>query len=328
MKKRRFFTLFLAILLLFTIALVFIITFYPHQTASDSNPSLKTEAAASDSPLSPQTSESSSDSSSNSSSDSEPYNAVTDTDTNKEGSAYSKSTDNGNNSSASQESKPEDSDMATDLEINSDTNDTATIHPERYTYMNGFYHEPITDAIKDRINGLSYKDDCTVAYDDLRYLSVMYYDFNNEVQTGEIICNKLIAEDLLEIFYELYVNQYQIDKIRLVDEYNADDDLSCADNNTSCFNFRSISGSSTLSNHALGLAIDINPFYNPYVTYPDGNERISPEGSEPYADRSADFPHKIDENDLCYKLFTEHGFSWGGNWKSLKDYQHFEYKLK
>ena len=198
---------------------------------------------------------------------------------------------------------------------------------ERILYQDGFFYQPITDDVKERIYGLSYKTDCTIPYEDLRYISVLYYNFENQIQTGEIICNKAIAKDLVEIFYELYCNQYQIDKIRLVDEYNADDDLSCADNNTSCFNFRTVDGSNTLSKHAQGVAIDINPFQNPYVTYPNGKERISPAGSEPYADRSSGLSHMITEDDLCYKLFIEHGFTWGGHWKTLKDYQHFQKAL-
>lgn len=198
---------------------------------------------------------------------------------------------------------------------------------ERILYQDGFFYQPITDDVKERIYGLSYKTDCTIPYEDLRYVSVLYYDFENQIQTGEIICNKAIAKDLVEIFYELYCNQYQIDKIRLVDEYNADDDLSCADNNTSCFNYRTVDGSTTLSKHAQGVAIDINPFQNPYVTYPNGKERISPAGSEPYADRSSGLSHMITEDDLCYKLFIEHGFTWGGHWKTLKDYQHFQKAL-
>ncbi|MDD2972288.1 MAG: M15 family metallopeptidase [Lachnospiraceae bacterium] len=191
-------------------------------------------------------------------------------------------------------------------------------------YQPGFFYESITDEIKQRINGLSYKEDCTVPYEDLRYLNVLYVDFNGKSQTGELICNKAIAQDLVEIFYELYQAQYPIDKIKLIDEYNADDDLSCLEDNTSCFNYRVVSGSTSLSKHALGLAIDINPFYNPYVTYPNGKIRITPPGSEAYANREAAFPHKIHKNDLCYQLFTAHGFTWGGNWKSLKDYQHFQ----
>lgn len=198
------------------------------------------------------------------------------------------------------------------------------IHPERVTYQEGFYYEPITDKIKTRIYGLSYKTDCTVPYEDLRYVRVLYCNFEGESVSGEIICNKAIAQDLVEIFYELYQNDYPIEKIKLIDEYNADDDLSCAENNTSCFNYRVVGGTTKLSKHALGMAIDINPFYNPYVTYPNGVERISPPGSEPYADRDADLPYMIKKGDLCYNLFKEHGFTWGGEWKSLKDYQHFE----
>lgn len=200
--------------------------------------------------------------------------------------------------------------------------------PERLTVSDGFFYQPITEDVKERIYGLSYKENCTVPYEDLNYVGVLYVDFQGETQTGELICNKGIAKDLAEIFKELYENQYPIDKIRLVDEYDADDDLSCLDNNTSCFNFRVVSGTKSLSKHALGLAVDINPFYNPYVTYPNGVERISPPGSEPYGDRSADFPYKIDYDDLCYQLFTAHGFTWGGDWKSLKDYQHFQKELE
>lgn len=200
--------------------------------------------------------------------------------------------------------------------------------PNRVTVSEGFFYQPITEDVKERIYGLSYKENCTVPYEDLNYVGVLYVDFQGETQTGELICNRRIARDLAEIFKELYENRYPIDKIRLVDEYNADDDLSCLDNNTSCFNFRVVGGTNNLSKHALGLAVDINPFYNPYVTYPNGVERISPPGSEPYGDRSADFPYKIDYDDLCYQLFTAHGFTWGGDWKSLKDYQHFQKELE
>lgn len=217
----------------------------------------------------------------------------------------------------------------------------------RTVYQNGFYYESLTDEVKSRITGISYPvssaeasasdipvtnvlgDGVTpaVSYDDLRYLSVLYHDFNGETQTGELICHKGIAQDLVEIFYELYQNEYQIEKIRLIDEYQGDDTASMADNNTSCFNYRVVDGTDSLSKHALGCAIDINPFYNPYVVFNrgvSGETYISPAGSEVYADRSQDFPYKIDENDLCYKLFKEHGFVWGGNWNSCKDYQHFQ----
>ena len=219
------------------------------------------------------------------------------------------------------------------------------IHPDRITYKDGFYYEPLSEEMINHITGISYpvtenekdslaveacnivssKEDIQVSYDELCYVSILHYNFHGVERTGELICNQAIAQDLVEIFYELYRNEYQIEQIRLIDEYNGDDTLSMLDNNTSCFNYRVVDGTSSLSKHALGLAIDINPFFNPYVVYQsDGSTYISPSGSETYADRSKDFAYKIDQNDLCYQLFTEHGFIWGGNWNSCKDYQHFQ----
>lgn len=195
---------------------------------------------------------------------------------------------------------------------------------DRITYCDGFYQETLSATLIERITGSSYHENDDISLDQLRFLRVLYYDFNNDIKDGELICNEQIANDLLEIFSTLYDNAYQIDKMQLIDVYGADDDLSCADDNTACFNYRVVAGSTTLSKHALGMAIDINPFYNPYVTYPDGKERISPAGSEVYADRSNDNPHMIRKGDLCYQLFIDHGFTWGGEWKSLKDYQHFQ----
>ena len=220
-------------------------------------------------------------------------------------------------------------------DISASDTETPYISPDRVTYVTDagnlaeeFYYEPLSEDLKARITGISYpaedNGNLAISYDDLRYVHILHYNFDGMSTEGELICNEYIAEDLLDIFYELHRNEYQLERVRLIDEYGGDDTASMEDNNTSCFNYRVVDNTTSLSKHALGLALDINPFYNPYVTYPNGNIRISPKGSEPYADRSTDFPYKIDENDLCYKLFTEHGFTWGGNWNSLKDYQHFQ----
>lgn len=193
-----------------------------------------------------------------------------------------------------------------------------------------FYYAPLTEEQKEYITGCSYPvtdESLEISYEDLFYVHILHYNFEGEVSVGELICNSAIAGDLLEIFYELFLNEYQLEKVTLIENYGGDDELSMADNNTSCFNYRVVAGSKKLSQHAYGLAIDINPFYNPYVTYPDGDVKVAPAGSEIYTDRTKDFPYKIDENDLCYKLFKEHGFTWGGDWNSSKDYQHFQKSL-
>lgn len=223
------------------------------------------------------------------------------------------------------------SETETDMNRDTDTDFAAEgISDEDYTVpdaADSFYYTALTDEIKARITGKSYPDTdeaLQISYEDLAYVHVLHYDFQAQVQEGELICNQTIAQDLVDIFYELYESQYPIEKIRLIDEYDADDEASMADNNTSCFNYRTVPGRTTLSNHSYGCAIDINPLYNPYVRTSGGKELISPDNAVPYADRSADFPHKIDKNDLCYRIFIEHGFRWGGAWNSSKDYQHFE----
>lgn len=215
-------------------------------------------------------------------------------------------------------------DSGVEVSING-TVEAALIPEDRVTLSDGFYYESIPQQIINRITGVSYVENDNISLDDLRYCVLMYNDFNGESQKGELICNEVIADDILEIFYELYSSGYQIESIKLVDEFNGDDTASMLANNTSCFNYRVVENTDHLSKHAYGLAIDLNPFYNPYITYnKDGTVNISPEVSEAYADRSDSFPYKIDENDLAYKLFKDHGFKWGGDWNSVKDYQHFE----
>lgn len=190
-----------------------------------------------------------------------------------------------------------------------------------------FYIKPIPNDIFEKMQGKSYKENCTVPREELRYLHILHVGFDNNTHEGELIVNKRIAEGVLYIFKELYKAGYQIEKVRLIDEYNAQDELSMRDNNSSAFNFRYISYSTTLSKHAMGLAVDINALYNPYIKQVDGRLNIEPANAVQYVDRNRQFPHKIDHDDLCYKLFTKHGFEWGGDWEDSKDYQHFEIKL-
>lgn len=189
---------------------------------------------------------------------------------------------------------------------------------------NGFYITEITDELFDRINGKSFKEDCTLPREDLRYLHVLHKDIEGREHEGEMILNVHIAEDVLEIMKELYENDYPIEKVRLVDEYGADDELSMEDNNSSSFNFRFVPRTKKISKHGRGLAVDINPLYNPYITKSDTGLRVEPVNAGEYADRDKDFDYKIEKGDLCYDLFISHGFEWGGEWKNSKDYQHFE----
>ena len=196
---------------------------------------------------------------------------------------------------------------------------------ERFTYQENFYYENISNEVKKKITGKSYPSEfdehyTQISYEDLKYVKVKYYDFKEEEHNdGELIVNKDIALDVLKIFYELYQNKYPIEKIKLVEEYDAIDELSMEDNNTSAFNYRIVENSDKLSWHCFGLAIDINPLYNPYIL---GNE-IYPKTAITYTNRLKDFKGKITHNDLAYQIFTKYGWKWGGDFINSKDYQHF-----
>ena len=188
-----------------------------------------------------------------------------------------------------------------------------------------FVVEEISDAVMMRISGGSLPADATIRRSDLRYLRLLHYDGEGKVRQGELICHRSIAQDLKEIFEELYRQKYPIQRIQLIDDFGADDETSMRANNTYCFCYRTIAGSKKLSKHAQGLAIDINPLYNPCVkTKKNGQRIIQPATAGKYVDRSKKFRYKISKTDLCYRLFIRHGFRWGGSWNSLKDYQHFE----
>ncbi len=195
---------------------------------------------------------------------------------------------------------------------------------KRYGLERCFASCELTDAVFRRMDGRSYQPDCPVPRHELRYVKVLHYGLNGEIRLGELVCHRRISGDMVAIFRILFEGHYPIERMLLVDEYGADDELSMRANNTSCFNFRRIEGTRRLSKHSYGCAIDINPLYNPYVYTIGGRRVCRPETAFPYTDRRKNFPCKIDREDLCYKTFRRYGYSWGGDWSRRKDYQHFE----
>ena len=203
-----------------------------------------------------------------------------------------------------------------------------TLHSSLFTLVvsaQEFSSQPIPDSVFQRMQGRSWPEGCTIRRADLRYLRLSHYDAERRQHVGEMVCNKAIADDLIEIFKELYRQKYPIQRIRLIDDYDASDERSMRDNNSSCFCFRRISGTTKLSKHAQGMAVDINTLYNPYVrTGKNGRRIVEPATATKYVDRRKSFPYKIVKGDLLHRLFLQHGFKWGGSWRTMKDWQHFE----
>lgn len=198
-----------------------------------------------------------------------------------------------------------------------------------------FVQEPVPDDVFARMEGHSFKDDGKIARDTLRYLRILHRDADGNKFEGEMVTNASISDDVLRIFRELYDADFHIERMRLVDDYytakaasaydevsNEADTASMADNNTSCFNYRLITGASTVSNHATGTAVDVNTLYNPYVML--YKHEVLPANGKQYVDRSIVTPYTISDDGTCVSIFKKYGFSWGGDWSNVKDYQHFE----
>lgn len=184
---------------------------------------------------------------------------------------------------------------------------------------------PLPAHVVQRMQGRSYPEGCPVPLADLRYLCVLHVDAEGRTLRGELVCNKAIAQDLLYIFRRLYAERYPIERMRLIDDYGADDERSMQANNTSAFCYRRVAGSSRLSAHARGMAVDINPLYNPCVRrMRNGKTLVQPATAERYVQRHGQLPYMMSADDLCVRMFRRRGFRWGGAWRTVKDYQHFE----
>jgi len=179
----------------------------------------------------------------------------------------------------------------------------------------------IDTATAKAMTGVSWRRGCPVPISDLRRVELTHWGFDRSRHRGELIVHKDVAGRVVTIFHTLYSARYPVRKMHRVDRFRADDDASMAADNTSAFNCRPITGSTTgFSVHSYGRAIDLNPLENPYVK----GKTVLPPAGKAFTNRARARPGMIRPGDRVAKAFTKHGFTWGGNWKSLKDYQHFE----
>ncbi|WP_298254692.1 M15 family metallopeptidase [Bradyrhizobium sp.] len=165
--------------------------------------------------------------------------------------------------------------------------------------------------------------DSAVECQRLALLKFDYFGFDGKVHNdGELVVLDAAADHVADIFDALLKMHFPIKQARLLNHYDGDDDASMADNNTSAFNDRMVSGGSSISVHAYGLAIDLNPIQNPFLQKQNGVLEVSPKAGERYLNRADVRPGMAE---AVVDLFAENGFPiWGGDWKSPIDYQHFQ----
>ncbi|SFV71426.1 hypothetical protein MNB_SV-13-1361 [hydrothermal vent metagenome] len=189
---------------------------------------------------------------------------------------------------------------------------------------------PITKDIKIRmIEGNSWRKACPIPLEDLRYLRIKHWDFQGETTWGELIVHKNIAKNTTKIFKALYFIKYPIKQMRLVSDFKGNDWQSIEADNTSAFNCRPVTGNKKKwSKHAYGKAIDINPIENPYISK---TGYISHKASHKYRQRiiyknkKAEYQAMLVPKSPATRIFKKYGWKWGGDWKTIKDYQHFSF---
>ena len=176
----------------------------------------------------------------------------------------------------------------------------------------------IPDQLRARMQGCSWRADPRCPpFESLRLVTVSHCDFAGQERVGQLVLAREVAQEIASIFARLFQLAFPIARIEPVDVFGADDEASMAANNTSAFNFRNVAGTVTLSRHAFGLALDLNPVQNPMIV----GSRIYPPAGAAFVDRTATLPGMI--TPAVVDLFASHGWRWGGNWQSPIDYHHF-----
>ena len=177
---------------------------------------------------------------------------------------------------------------------------------------------PVTSALRQRM-GESWSPSCPVPLSGLRYLTLTFHGFDGRAHTGELVVSASVASDVVSVFRRLYAASYPIEEMRLVTTADLRAPPTGDGNNTAAYVCRAARGSTVLSAHAYGLAIDVNPFLNPYTK----GDLVLPELASAYLDRSWRRPGMILRGGVVTQAFAAIGWAWGGDFHSVRDLQHF-----
>lgn len=177
---------------------------------------------------------------------------------------------------------------------------------------------PVTPAIRERM-GETWSPACPVALEDLAYVTVSFRGFDGSAHTGELVVAAGEAPDVVRVFRQLFRADFPIEEMRLPTTADLEAHPTGDGNDTAGLVCRAARGQTSWSAHAYGLAIDLNPFQNPYVK----GDVVLPELASSYLDRAWHRPGMVLPGSVAVEAFAQIGWSWGGDWSTLKDYQHF-----
>ena len=189
--------------------------------------------------------------------------------------------------------------------------------------------DPLPAGLAAEMRGTTWKPGCPVPLEDLRILHFNYWRFDHALRRGPMVVNASVAEDVLWVFRQLYDAGFPIKKVALATEFKPERfaqhrRITSHRSVTASFNCRpvvtALGPGSDYSQHAYGLAIDLNPLQNPYVTT---SGFVRNRAAEPYLDRGRHLEGMVHEGDVVFRSFAAIGWEWGGNWSGDKDYMHF-----
>lgn len=165
----------------------------------------------------------------------------------------------------------------------------------------------------------TWKPECPVRADELDWIRVTYFGFDGKRHTGELLAHEDVSADLVTVFHGVWNARFPIEEMRITQARELDLEPTGDGNNTGAFVCRPTRGGQSFSEHAYGLAIDVNPFQNPYRR----GEVVIPELASAYLDRQEKRPGMITEDGPVVSAFDRIGWGWGGRWRSLTDLHHF-----
>ncbi len=177
---------------------------------------------------------------------------------------------------------------------------------------------PISAAVRARM-GATWSPACPVPLADLRYLTVSFHGFDGRAHTGELVVNRRVADQVVGVFATLYRARFPIEEMRLVTGADLHAHPTGDGDNTAAFVCRTARKQTRWSAHAYGLAVDVDPFQNPYQR----GDLVLPELASAYLDRGRGRPGMIRPGDVVTKAFAAIGWTWGGTWDSPVDRMHF-----
>jgi hypothetical protein len=184
--------------------------------------------------------------------------------------------------------------------------------------------EPVPEDVLARS---SWSDECPVDADDLRWVQLAFWGFDGRRHTGELLVHADAADEMVQVFEQLYAARFPIEEMRITRAEEIDAEPTGDGNNTGAFTCRPVHGTTYWAQHAYGLAVDVNPFQNPYIKPPDAKgvpgDMLIPELAAAYLDRSRQVPGMIRPGDTVVQAFASVGWQWGGDWQKAKDFMHF-----